>query len=138
LKHFQLDASRLASDLIGALDKLPRGATAVSDFSSDIPNAIERGWVYGSLLFGEYAVRTGHLIVGFLNSELKHKFLAISRKFDKIKLEALTDHFARIVAGSPRAPLRAREGPESTAAPPRGKTEGSSPPRPRASRRPQA
>src|SRR6266567_290489 len=97
LKHFQLDASRLASDLIAALDKLPRGATAISDFSSDIPNAIERGWVYGSLLFGEYAVRTGHLVVGFLNSDLKHKFLAISREFEKIKLEALTDHFARIV-----------------------------------------
>src|SRR5713226_4007600 len=33
IKHFQLDPSRLATDLIGALDKLPRGATAISDFS---------------------------------------------------------------------------------------------------------
>ena len=43
-KHFQIDGSRLAADLIGALDKLPRGATAISDFSPAIvqrlPNAI--------------------------------------------------------------------------------------------------
>ncbi len=52
IKHFQLDPSRLATDLIGALDKLPRGATAISDFSPHIEAAVERGWVFGSLLFG--------------------------------------------------------------------------------------
>jgi hypothetical protein len=31
IKHFQLDASRLASDLVAALDKLPRGATATDE-----------------------------------------------------------------------------------------------------------
>ena len=110
IKHFQLDPSRLATDLIGALDRLPRGATAISDFSPDIGNAVERGWVYGSLMFGEFQVRTGHLVVGFLNSELKHKFLAISREFVKIKLEELTDNFARITAGSPEDGLRASDG----------------------------
>src|SRR5690349_314384 len=110
IKHFQLDPSRLAGDLIAALDKLPRGATAISDFSPDIPTAIERGWVYGSLLFGEYQVRTGHLIVGFLSSELKHKFLAISREFTKIKLEELTDSFSKITSGSPEEGLMASDG----------------------------
>src|SRR5258706_2621475 len=85
IKHYQLDASRLAADLIASLDRLPRGATAIADFSGDLTNAIERGWVYGSLLFGESPVRTGHLIVGFLNSERKHKFLAPSPEFAKIK-----------------------------------------------------
>src|SRR6266404_4616011 len=128
VKHFQLDASRLASDLIAALDKLPRGATAIADFSSDIPSAIERGWVYGSLLFGEDAVRTGHLVVGFLNSDLKHKFLAISREFEKIKLEALTDQFAKIVAGSPEDALRASDGSGLSAGAAPGETSGALPP----------
>jgi type VI secretion system protein VasG len=110
VKHFQLDASRVAADLIAALDKLPRGATAISDFSPDITNVIERAWVYGSLMFGEFQVRTGHLIVGFLNSELRHKFLAISREFIKFKLEELTDNFAKITAGSPEDGLRASDG----------------------------
>ena len=60
-KHFQIDGSRLAADLIAALDALPRGATAIADFSPDIPNAIERAWVYGTLMFGEFQIRTGHL-----------------------------------------------------------------------------
>ncbi len=110
VKHFQLDPSKVASDLIAALDKLPRGATAISDFSPDITNVVERAWVYGSLMFGEFQVRTGHIIVGFLNSELKHKFLAISREFTKFKLEELTDNFAKITAGSPEDGLRASDG----------------------------
>src|SRR6476661_2556255 len=110
VKHFQLDASRVAADLIANLDKLPRGATAISDFSPDITNVVERAWVYGSLMFGEFQVRTGHLIVGFLNSELRHKFLAISREFTKFKLEELTDNFAKITAGSPEDGLRASDG----------------------------
>jgi type VI secretion system protein VasG len=110
VKHFQLDPSRVAADLIAALDKLPRGATAISDFSPDITNVVERAWVYGSLMFGEFQVRTGHVIVGFLNSELRHKFLAISREFSKFKLEELTDNFAKITAGSPEDGLRASDG----------------------------
>src|SRR5260370_7053335 len=101
VNHFHLDPSRVAADLIAALDKLPRGATAISDFSPDITNVVERAWVYGSLMFGEFQVRTGHLIVGFLNSELRHKFLAISREFNKFNLEELTDNFAKITAGAP-------------------------------------
>ena len=124
IKHFQLDASRLASDLIVALDRLPRGATAISDFSSDITNVIERGFVYGSLLFGEFQVRTGHVVVGFLNSDLKHKFLAISREFEKIKLEALTDNFAKITAGSPEDGLRASDGSGLSAGAAPGETSG--------------
>src|ERR1044071_645197 len=46
LKHFQVDSSRFAADLLTALDRLPRGATSISDFAADIPDAIERGWVY--------------------------------------------------------------------------------------------
>src|SRR5712691_11522000 len=110
IKHFQLDPSRLAADLIAALDRLPRGATSISDFSPDIPAAIERGWVYGTLMFGEGQVRTGHLIVGFLNSDLRHKFLSISKELSKIKLETLTDEFSKIVAGSSEDSLRASDG----------------------------
>src|SRR5258708_6788880 len=110
VNHFQLDASGVAADLIAALDKLPRGATAISDFSPDITNAVERGWVFGSLLFGEFQVRTGHLIVGFLSSELKHKFLSTRRELAKRNLEDLTDNFAKTTAGSPEEGLRASDG----------------------------
>jgi type VI secretion system protein VasG len=61
-------------------------------------------------MFGDSQVRTGHLIVGFLNGELRHKFLAISKELAKIKLESLTDNFSKIVSGSPEDSLRASDG----------------------------
>ena len=124
IKHFQLDPSRLAADLIAALDRLPRGATSISDISPDIANVVERGWVFGSLLFGEYQVRTGHLVVGFLKSELQHKFLGLSREFAKIKPETLSDQFATIVGGSPEDALSASDGSGLSAGAAPGETSG--------------
>jgi type VI secretion system protein VasG len=110
LKFFELDPSRLATDLITSLDKLPRGATSISDFSPHLEEAVERGWVFGSLLFGDTRIRTGHIIVGLLKtSTLRNVFLSLSKEFAKIKLEALTDDFARILAGSPEDSLGAAD-----------------------------
>ena len=63
IRHFELDAARLAADIPAALDKLPRGATAISDFSPHIEELIERGWTLATLMFGEHQVRTGHLLL---------------------------------------------------------------------------
>src|ERR1700742_2610310 len=40
--HFQIEASRLAQDLTAALDRLPRGATSVSDLSVQVEETVER------------------------------------------------------------------------------------------------
>jgi type VI secretion system protein VasG len=53
VRHYGLDASVLAKDLTNALDRLPRGATAISDIAEQIPDAIERAWTYATLKFGE-------------------------------------------------------------------------------------
>jgi len=111
IKHFEIDPSRLAADMTAELDRLPRGSTSVSDLSSHLEDSVERGWVYGSLLFGESQIRTGHLIVGILKtSGLKNVLLGISNEFGKVKLEELTDSFSKIVAGSPEESLAATDG----------------------------
>ena len=116
IRHFEIDASRLAKDMTEQLDGLPRGSTSISDLSSHLEEAVERGWVYGSLLFGELQVRTGHLIVGMLKTNhLKNVLLNISKEFGKIKLEQLTDDFAKIVAGSPEESLSAKDGSSAVA-----------------------
>src|SRR5271167_1708407 len=56
-RHFEVDAARLARDLTDALDKLPRGATSISDFSENLEESVERGWVYATLQFREACVR---------------------------------------------------------------------------------
>jgi type VI secretion system protein VasG len=117
VRHFELDSSRLAKDVTDALDRLPRGATSISDLSSHVENAVERGWVYATLMFGETQVRTGHLMVGILKTpSLRNALVAISRHFEGVKSDTLTEDFRRIVNGSPEDALTARDG-SSLAAP---------------------
>ncbi|VDZ61552.1 type VI secretion ATPase, ClpV1 family [Serratia odorifera] len=63
-RHFAVDEAQLARDIVEALDRLPRGASAISDLSEHIDNAVERAWVYGSLKFGAQTIRGGHLLLG--------------------------------------------------------------------------
>src|SRR5262245_55925846 len=112
VRHFEIDSSRLAKDVVDSLDRLPRGATSISDLSSHVENAVERGWVYATLMFGEPRVRTGHLVVGILKTpSLRNALIAISRQFEAIKPDVLTDDFQRIVKGSPEESMAAGEGP---------------------------
>src|SRR4051794_39666878 len=111
LRHFEVDAARLSKDLTDALDRLPRGATSISDLSTHVENAVERGWVYSTLMFGDVQIRTGHLMVGMLKTPaLRNAVMAISRHFEAVKLDVLTDDFARIVKGSPEEALRPADG----------------------------
>ena len=76
VKQFNVEPSRLVNDLTNALDKLPRGSSSISDLSAHLEEAVERGWVYGSLMFGESQVRTGYLVVGILKTRgLRNEFV---------------------------------------------------------------
>ena len=116
IKHYAIDVGVLAKDITAALDRLPRGATSISDLSDNIADSVERGWVYGSLMFGDGAVRSGYLLLGMLKtSRLRNALLAISRQFEKIKPDDLSDSLARIVAGSPEDGQTASDGSSSGA-----------------------
>ncbi len=111
IKHFQLEPSRLAKDLTDALDKLPRGATSISDLSAHVEEAVERGWVYGSLIYGHTQVRSGHLVIGILKTRgLSHALTGISAEFAKVRVDELIDEFAQILSGSPEEQLAATDG----------------------------
>jgi type VI secretion system protein VasG len=102
LRRFQLDPARLAKDVTDALDRLPRGATSISDFSAHIEEAIERGWIFASLMLNTQRVSTGHLVLGIVQTPgLRNVLAAISGEFAKVKAETLADEFAAIVDGSP-------------------------------------
>ena len=111
IRRFSLDPAGLARDLTEALDRLPRGSRSISDLSADVEEATERAWTYASLLFGEPQVRTGYLLVGILKTRgLRSALLGISRQFEKIQTDALTEGFGEICAGSPEERMMASDG----------------------------
>ena len=61
-----VDPAHLAADMTLALDKLPYGATSIQDFSDHIFHAIQEGWSYGSLQFGDETVRSAYILLGAL------------------------------------------------------------------------
>ena len=111
LRHFDVDSSKLAADLTRSLDRLPRGATAISDLSEHIENAVERAWVYGTLKYDDAQVRSGYIMVGLVKTMgLRNILYGISKEFEKLGIDALSDRLPDIVKGSPEDGLAASDG----------------------------
>ncbi|RKE36309.1 type VI secretion system protein VasG [Paraburkholderia sp. BL23I1N1] len=106
IRHFGIEIAALARDLTDALDRLPRGSTSITDISSQLEEAVERGWVNGSLLFDAQKVRSAHVLIGALQTPaLRNALRGISREFDRVKLDEFADDFASVLDGSPEAAL---------------------------------
>ena len=111
VRHFDIDASKLAADLTKALDKLPRGATAISDLSEHIEMAVERAWVYGTLKYQDSQVRSAYIMVGLVKTMgLRNILYGISKEFEKLGIDALSEKLSDIVKGSPEETLAASDG----------------------------
>ncbi len=110
-RHFELNPSHLAKDLTAALDRLQRGATSISDLSAHLEETVEQAWTYATLMLGEYRVRSGHLMIALLKTKnLRGILFGISKEFERIKVEELTDKFNKIVGGSVEDNLAASDG----------------------------
>ncbi len=95
------DMSRVAADMTRAIDKLPYGATALSDFSDHIFDAIQQAWSLAGLEFGTDEVRSGHILLACLKKpELDGLLSKISPEFDKVDADAVVGRFAETVDGS--------------------------------------
>ncbi|MDX7989777.1 type VI secretion system ATPase TssH [Xenorhabdus littoralis] len=104
IRYFALDEAILTKDIVAALDRLPRGASAISDLSEHIDNSVERAWIYGSLKFGVDKIRSAHWLIGMLKTFNLHNALkAISTQFDRINADILLDNFNEICNSSDEA-----------------------------------
>lgn len=129
IKQFNFNPSTLARDVTAALDKLPRGSSSISDLSSQLEEAVERGWVYSTLMFGDSQVRTGYLMIGILKTRsLNHSLMAISEEFSKIEIDTLSNRFAEVVDGSPEEQMMATDGFHLGAGAAPGEASGALPP----------
>jgi type VI secretion system protein VasG len=111
INHYNLDPGKIASEITAALDQLPRGASSVSDLSSHLEDAMERAWVWGSLLYSSNQVRTGHIILGMLETaNLRNILTTVSPTMATIKANDLADNFHKITDGSPEDSMRPQDG----------------------------
>ncbi|MHB8477403.1 MAG: type VI secretion system ATPase TssH [Casimicrobiaceae bacterium] len=128
VRAFNLDPGKIARDVTETLDRLPRGATSISDLSPHIEDAVERAWVWATLKYAASQVRTGHVILAMLKTPaLKNVLLSVTREFEKIKPDQFADDFANIVKNSPEEGLRAKDGSLAGQAEP-GEFSGAMPP----------
>ncbi|KJV35881.1 type VI secretion system ATPase TssH [Pantoea sp. SM3] len=117
ISHFSLDENALTRDIVAALDRLPRGASAVSDLAEHIDSAVERAWVYASLKYGASRIRGGHLMMGLLKTySLASVLKGISAQFARINVDALLDQFDALLSQSKEA-QQALSQPEVAATP---------------------
>ena len=111
VRHYGIDTSVLARDLAAALDRLPRGSTSVTDLSSQVEETVERAWVYATLMFGDTQVRSGHLLLAVLKTPaLRNGLYGVSREFNKVGVDDLSEQFDTLLNGSPEALMEARAG----------------------------
>ena len=110
-RHFGTDDARLAKDFTHAIDLLPRGATAVSDFSPHFLDVAQQAWLWSTLSFGSSQIRTGHLVLAILETEALRSILhKISPEFAKLKADALKESWDSILSGSPEETLGSLDG----------------------------
>jgi type VI secretion system protein VasG len=115
--YFKLDRATLTSDIQDVIAGFRKNETEMPAISNTIMDLFDRGWHYATLFFGETQIRTGHLLVGGLQSrDLARAMHSISKEFSKISVETLTNEYRKIWAGSQEEQLRPMDGSGAVAA----------------------
>jgi type VI secretion system protein VasG len=109
--HFKLDRGKLMSDVTAVVSGFRKNETEMPAVSNAVMDLLDRGWHYATLFFGETQIRTGHILVGALQSrELARAFSNVSREFGKISVDVLTAEYRKIWATSEEENLRPMDG----------------------------
>ena len=104
LKHFEINKSRLSSELAKSLDKLKSGNARTPAISPTVLKMLTSAWTIGSIDFNAGQVRTGFTILALASDEELSRLMAdVSHEFQKINADALRKDFLGIVALSSEA-----------------------------------
>ena len=68
LRHFEIDESRLASDLTSAIDRKKTGNADAPALSPNIVQLVRESWLIASVEFSSARARSGHLLCALLGS----------------------------------------------------------------------
>src|SRR5271154_5958402 len=125
LKHFEVDKSRLTTELSRSMDKLKSGNARTPAISPTVLKMLTTAWTIGSIDFNAGQVRTGFTILALVSDEeLSRLVNDVSREFQKISADALRKDLLGIVALSTETTTTAASAttPGDAAKPSGGKT----------------
>jgi type VI secretion system protein VasG len=128
IKHFEIDKSRLTSELARSMDKLKSGNARTPAISPTVLKMLTTAWTVGSIDFNAGSVRTGFVILALASDEdLARLMREVSKEFQKINADALRKDLLGIVALSQEttssgAAIGAGAGPGDGGKPMGGKT----------------
>src|SRR5215216_5870164 len=109
--HFALDRARMLSDIVAVINGFRRNETEMPGISNMVVDALDRGWHYATLFFGETQIRTGHILVAALKSlELRRALVNASQEFGNINIDAVATDHRGMWAGSEEETLRPMDG----------------------------
>src|SRR5579863_8486235 len=121
--HFKLDRARMIADATRVVTALRKNETEMPGISTQVADALDRGWHYATLLFGETQIRTGHVLVAALKSlELRRALINISQEFAKIPADELAAGHLGVWKDSEEGNLRPMDGSGVAAASAEGTT----------------
>jgi type VI secretion system protein VasG len=99
LKHFEMDKSRLTTELSRSMDKLKSGNARTPAISPTVLKMLTTAWTVGSIDFNAGQVRTGFAILALVtDEELSRLINDVSKEFHKINADALRKDLMGIVA----------------------------------------
>src|SRR5689334_23657838 len=109
--HFKIDRGRLIADVTGVVNGFRKNETEMPAVSNTVMDILYRGWHYATLFFGETQIRTGHVLVGAMQSrELDRALKNLSPEFNKMSVNVLTGEYRKIWTGSDEETLRPMDG----------------------------
>ena len=99
VKHFEIDKSRLTSELSRSMDKLKSGNARTPAISPTVLKMLTTAWTVGSIDFNAGQVRTGFTILALASDdELSRLVREVSKELQKINADALRKDLMGIVA----------------------------------------
>jgi len=109
--HFGLNRGKLLTDINAAIAGFRKNETEMPTVSNTVMDLLDRGWHYATLFFGETQIRTGHVLVGAMQSrELDRALKNLSPEFNKMSVNVLTGEYRKIWTGSDEETLRPMDG----------------------------
>jgi type VI secretion system protein VasG len=101
LKHYEIDCSRVQTQLTRALDGLRTGNARAPDLSPDVLDLMREAWVLGSLEYGSARIRSGHLLLALLTERaLAARLRDSAPELARIPGGTLQQELAARIAGS--------------------------------------